>query len=155
MDKALKIISNVILIAFIAVLVLYFALRFTGKAQIYRIETGSMETDVHAGDYVLVLDKKNYKIGDIVTYKKSKYYITHRIIKKKGDSVVTKGDANNTKDKATDVKNIVGKVIYHGGMLNILIDYKYIIASVLIALYLISCYINERKEKKTVPEREC
>ena len=155
MAKALKIIFNIILIAFIAVLALYFVLRFTGRAQIYRTETGSMETDIHASDYVLIFDKKNYEIGDIVTYKRGKYYITHRIIKKKGDKVITKGDANNTEDKATSVKNIVGKVIYRGGALNILIDYKYIIASILLGLYLLSCYINDRKPKETESEGKC
>ena len=99
-----------------------------------------MENDIHAGDYILIYTKKDYKIGEIVTYKKDGYHVTHRIIKKNGKKFITKGDANNIEDEAIELKSIVGKVIYSGGVLNILIDYKYAIASGLLGLYLLSCY---------------
>ena len=59
----------------------------------------------------MVIDKMNYKIGDIVTYKKGKYYITHRIIKKHGNKVITKGDANDSEDAPIKMSQIKGEVI--------------------------------------------
>ena len=140
MNKILKIASNIIFTIGIALLLIYFALRLLGIAEIYKVETGSMENDIHAGDYILIYTKKDYKIGEIVTYKKDGYHVTHRIIKKNGKKFITKGDANNIEDEAIGLKSIVGKVIYSGGVLNILIDYKYAIASGLLGLYLLSCY---------------
>ena len=140
MNKILKIASNIIFTIGIALLLIYFALRLLGIAEIYKVETGSMENDIHAGDYILIYTKKDYNIGEIVTYKKDGYHVTHRIIKKNGKKFITKGDANNIEDEAIGLKSIVGKVIYSGGVLNILIDYKYAIASGLLGLYLLSCY---------------
>ena len=140
MNKILKIASNIIFTIGIALLLIYFALRLLGIAEIYKVETGSMENGIHAGDYILIYTKKDYKIGEIVTYKKEGYHVTHRIIKKNGKKFITKGDANNIEDEAIELKSIVGKVIYSGGVLNILIDYKYAIASGLLGLYLLSCY---------------
>ena len=140
MNKILKIASNIIFTIGIALLLIYFALRLLGIAEIYKVETGSMENGIHAGDYILIYTKKDYKIGEIVTYKKDGYHVTHRIIKKNGKKFITKGDANNIEDEAIGLKSIVGKVIYSGGVLNILIDYKYAIASGLLGLYLLSCY---------------
>lgn len=146
MNKIFKIIFDIIFIVSIILLSIYFILRFLGIAQIYKVKTGSMEDGIHTGDYILIQKKKNYKVGDIVTYQKEKYFVTHRIIKKDDNKVVTKGDANNTPDEEIKVNSIIGKVIYSGGILNFLIDFKYAIAAGLIALYLLSCYF-EKKEK--------
>ena len=146
MTKVFKVICNAIFVLLIAFLATYFILRLSGTAEIYKVKTGSMEDGIHTGDYILVYKKNKYKIGDIVTYKKEGYHVTHRIIKKNGNKVITKGDANNVEDEETNIKNIVGKVIYNGGILNILIEYKYAIASALLALYLFSNYLGKRKE---------
>lgn len=148
MAKVLKAVIDVMFILTIVFLTAYFALRLMNRAIIYKVETGSMEDGIHVGDYILVYKKNSYKIGDVVTYKKDNYYVTHRIIKKDGKNIITKGDANNIEDEATNMKNIVGKAIYSGGFLNILIDYKYVIVAVLFALYLISCYIGDEQKEK-------
>ena len=146
MAKILKRMFDVIFVLMIVCLSLYFVLRFFGMAEIYRVQTGSMEDGIHAGDYILIYKKDKYNIGDVVTYEKEGYHVTHRIIKKNGDKVITKGDANNVEDDEINVKSIVGEVIYNGGILNFLIKYKYALASALLALYLFSCYFG-RKEK--------
>ncbi len=150
MEKLLKIVSNSIFITGIAVLSIYFALRLLGIAEIYKVKTGSMEEGIHAGDYILIYKKKDYKLGEIVTYRKDGYHVTHRIIKKNKKKFVTKGDANNIEDEEIELKSIVGKVIYSGGILNFLIDYKYAISSGLLGLYLLSCYFV--KEEKITEE---
>lgn len=148
-SKVLKIFSDVIFVLSIIFLVVYFILRFMGIAEIYLVKTGSMEDGIHVGDYILIYKKDNYNIGDIVTYEKDGYHVTHRIIKKNGNKIVTKGDANNIEDDEINVRSIVGKVIYSGGYLNFVIDYKYAIASVLLALYLFSCYFSKKDDGTT------
>ena len=147
MNKFFKLVFDIILIASIVLLSIYLVLRFLGITEIYKVETGSMEDNIHTGDYILILKKNNYQVGDIVTYIKDGYHVTHRIIKKNGNKVITKGDANNTADEEIKVSNIVGKVIYHGGLLNFVIDFKYAIACGLLGIYLLSIFF-EKKEKE-------
>ncbi len=158
MAKIFKRIIDIIFITVIIVLALYFILRFIGKIEICEVETGSMEDGIHAGDYVLIHQKNNYEIGDVITYKKDGYYVTHRIVKKKEEEIVTKGDANNTEDDAINVSTIVGKVILVGGILNIIIKFKFAIAAMFLSLYLISCYIGKdepsEKEETNLPKDE-
>ena len=146
MDKIVRIIFDVIFVVLIAILASYFILRFTETADIYRVQTGSMEDGIHTGDYILIYKKGKYNVGDVVTFRKDGYHVTHRIIKKNGNKVITKGDANNVEDEQINTSRIVGKVIYNGGFLNFLVDYKYAIASALLGLYLLSCYFVKRKE---------
>lgn len=148
MSKISKNLFDIIFIISIVLLSAYFLLRLLGLAEIYEVKTGSMENEIHAGDYILIIKKNNYQVGDIVTFKKEDYYVTHRIIKKNGKRIVTKGDANNTPDEEIKVSSIIGKVIYHGGILNLIIDFKYIIASGLLGLYLLSLFFNTEKQKK-------
>lgn len=147
MNKILKNISNILLILLIVVLAGYFVFRVLGIVTIYKVETGSMETGIHAGDYILIINKKHYHNRDIITYKQNDYYITHRIVKVEKDKFITKGDANNVEDEPVLKKDVVGKVIYSGNILNVLIDYKFAIAGIMIAFYLVSCYIESRKKK--------
>ena len=154
MDKIFKIIVDIVFILLIVLLAIYFLLRLCGVANIYKVKTGSMEDGIHAGDYILIHKKNTYKVGDVVTFKKDGYHVTHRIIKKNGNKVVTKGDANNIEDDEININSIIGKVIYTGGILNFLIDYKYFIAGFLLILYLISWYFDKNKEDKKETQKE-
>ena len=51
-------------------------------------------------------------IGDIITYKSGNSFITHRIIEIDGDSIIAKGDNNNTQDEAIQKDAVIGKVTY-------------------------------------------
>ncbi len=148
MIRAIKKIIDILFIAIIVVLGIYFVLRVTNKVVIYEVKTGSMEDGIHVGDYILTYTTQNYKIGDVVTFKNEGYFVTHRIIKKNGNKIVTKGDANNTEDEEIDIKDIKGKVIYNGGILNILIDYKFVIIGVMLMIYLITYYLDSGEEVK-------
>jgi len=153
MIKILKKILDILFIIVIVLLASYFILRSRGIIQIYEVETGSMEDGIHPGDYVLICKKDSYKIGDVVTYTKDNYYVTHRIIKEDNNGVITKGDANNTEDEEISRDSIVGKVILIGGILNIIIDYKYAIVSFLLGIYLLSSYFD-RKDSDEQNEQE-
>ena len=70
-----------------------------------------MSPELKVGEYILVKKSYKYKVGDIVTYKKKDNYITHRIVYKKGNTIITKGDKNNLNDEPINKKNIVGKLV--------------------------------------------
>jgi len=148
MAKIYKIFVNTLFILLIVVLGTYVFLRFINKVEIYSVKTGSMEDNIHVGDYILIFKKNDYNVGDVVTYRKDNYYITHRVIKKENNSFITKGDANNTDDGKINKKDIIGKVILSGGILNIVITYKFALVAIFIALYLISCYFEKDEEKE-------
>ena len=148
MGKIFKIIFDTIVIFLIILLAVYFLLRLFGIANIYKVKTGSMEDGIHTGDYILIVKKKTYKVGDIVTFKKGEYFVTHRIVKKNGNIIVTKGDANNIEDEEININSIIGEVVYAGGIINYLINYKFFIAGFLLILYLISWLFNKKKQEK-------
>lgn len=152
MTKVVRIISDVVLIFVILVLALYFILRSMNQILIYSVKTGSMEDNIHAGDYILIIKKDNYQVGDVVTFKMDNGFITHRIIDKNGDVFTTKGDANNIEDSSITSDSIVGKVIISGGFLNFVINYKYALASLLLSLYLFSCYFTRNKEDEDLDD---
>ncbi len=154
MNRIFKIVFNCLLVFVIVLLVAYITLRFTNKIEIYNVETGSMEDKIHVGDYILLFKKSNYKVGDVVTYRVKDYFITHRIVKIENGKIITKGDANNTEDDGISPERIVGKAVYWGGLLNIIINFKYVIIAILIGLYLISCYLGDDKEKDMVEDKK-
>ena len=78
---------------------------------VFNVATGSMEPTIKQNDVVLVKKQGKYNVDDIITFYDKKDFITHRIIYKKGDVVITKGDANNTKDVSIKTDVIVGKVV--------------------------------------------
>ena len=79
------------------------------------VETGSMQGTIDAGDMVIIKDKDEYRVGDIITYLHEGDTIptTHRIINYNPDgSFVTRGDANNARDPEAVTKDIIiGKVV--------------------------------------------
>ena len=118
MSKGIHRLFDIIFIAIIVILLGYFALRVMNRVEIYNVKTGSMEAKIHVGDYILILKKNRYDIGDVITFASNNSYVTHRIVRIDGDKVTTKGDANNTEDETISSSNIVGKVILSGGILN-------------------------------------
>lgn len=146
MSKIIKVIFNILLILIIILLIAYLVLRISDKIRIYKVETGSMEDQIHTGDYILLYKKNKYFIGDVVTYKVDNYFVTHRIIKIDNDKVITKGDANNQEDDEISASQIEGKVVYCGGLLNFIIDFKFAIVAFLIGLYLLSWYFEKEKQ---------
>ena len=78
---------------------------------LFSVATGSMEPTIKQNDIIVVHKQNNYKVDDIVTFKSERAYVTHRIVTKRGNTIVTKGDANNTKDVAIEKKDIIGKVV--------------------------------------------
>lgn len=66
--------------------------------------SGSMETEIYAGDLVIVKDVEtdNLKVNDIIAFRSDDIVVTHRIMEILNEDgtvkYITKGDNNNTKD---------------------------------------------------------
>lgn len=152
MKKVFKLFENIILIFIIILLCVYAGLRFSKKVEIYKVETGSMEDNIHRGDYLLIVKQDNYNVGDVVTFQIDGKFITHRIIKKEGTKIVTKGDANNTEDAAINESQIIGKLMYKSKLFNFIIDFKFLIISLFIAGYLVTCYFDDKEKEPSDEE---
>lgn len=79
---------------------------------IFSTETGSMSPTIEKGDFVIIKIGDEIKEKDIITYKKNNVFITHRIEKIDNDSIIAKGDNNNTEDEAINKSDVIGKVVF-------------------------------------------
>ena len=120
--KIFKIITDILtFLVFLVLILIIFAkvrMMFTGNDyfelfgySIFSVATGSMEPAIKQNDIILIKKSKKYDVDEIVTFKGENAYITHRIISKRGTTIVTKGDANNTKDATIEENQIIGKVV--------------------------------------------
>ena len=78
----------------------------------FEVKTGSMEPTIKKNDIVIVKLKQKIKENDVITYKKNEYFVTHRVIKKEENKIITKGDKNNKNDQPIENKDVIGKVVY-------------------------------------------
>ncbi len=138
MKRILKIAIDTLLYVVIAILLCYIVLRAANKIGIYKVMTGSMEDGIHAGDYIIVNHTKDLKLGDVITYTRHNYYITHRIVDITPNGLITKGDANNTEDDPVQLNEVVGKVLYKSALIKFIITYKFILIGAFILLFFAS-----------------
>lgn len=77
-----------------------------------------MEPTLNVHALIIIQEQNEYETGDIVTYKdKNGSVVTHRIIEKQEDKLITKGDNNNTTDEPIEQKQIFGKVRFYSNFL--------------------------------------
>ena len=119
--RKLKIDFIMLILLLILFLLLYFLaeLKLFGKRYInffgytiFQVVTGSMEPTIKTSDIIIVKLTKEVSENDIITFKADNNFITHKIIKKDNEQIITKGDANNTEDLPITDDAVVGKVIY-------------------------------------------
>lgn len=79
---------------------------------LFKVETGSMKDTIDIGDIIIIKLTKDVKENDIITYIQNKEFITHRIQKIDNDTIITKGDNNNSEDDPITMENVIGKVVY-------------------------------------------
>ena len=126
-NKILKIIKNsiinfiIFILGIIAIIAIWTSIQLNVQNKEYvnifgytmfSTATGSMSPTIEKGDIVLVKIGDETKEKDIITYKKDNAFITHRITKIEGESIIAKGDNNNTEDKAITKDAIIGKVVH-------------------------------------------
>lgn len=122
LNKMLKVISTVLVIAMIIVAVLMVGVRLFGL-QVYTVLSGSMEPEYPVGSlvYVREVDTSTLELRDVITFKLSEETTaTHRIIDIIPDEndpqnvrYQTKGDNNDIIDGTlVEPENVIGKVIF-------------------------------------------
>lgn len=124
---------------------------------LFEVQTGSMKGTIDPGDWILIKDTKDVKVGDIVTYRSSNNFITHRIMESYGGTYVTRGDANNTNDEPIDQSQIVGKVVKTlpgFGFLRKTLFNPVVIILLIITLYLFNLTFKQGKSSFDVKVEE-
>lgn len=126
-EKAINIIIKTIMnlvytvLAIIVIILIYNLIQITvlGKPymnlfgySLFQVKTGSMSGTIEVGDIVIVKLTKQVEKEDIITYEQEQMLITHRVIEKQGNNLITKGDANNAEDKPITTDKVIGKVEY-------------------------------------------
>lgn len=117
---------------------------------IFNVATGSMEPVISQNDIIIVKEQKDYDINDIVTFKSDNAYVTHRVISKSGNSIVTKGDANNAKDVSIKKDDIIGKVVHvirQGGVWQQIFTSPTIIIMIFVTLMLFDFAFSYKKDE--------
>lgn len=122
-SKILEIILNIIII--LMAIVVIFAAAYVVQTRVmkkdyanifgytgFEVITGSMSGTIEVGDVVIVKIDDSIAENDIIVYRQENDFITHRVVNINGDTLTTKGDANNSEDRQIDIKQVLGKVIY-------------------------------------------
>lgn len=162
MKKIIKMANNIILIILIIVLLFVCYSKYIRKKPVVKLGgyailvvlTDSMEPEIQGNELILIQEKNEYELGDIVTYQDNdNILITHRIVEIQGDSFIAKGDSNAGKDDAVQIERIQGKVLFHSKVLGIFILYylKFVIFSyviVVLVIYFIKNILNRSKNEK-------
>lgn len=116
--------------------------------------SGSMEPAIAVDELIIVRAEDGYEVGDVVVYQTGHMLVVHRIVALDGETVTTRGDANNTDDAPIALTQVKGKVITHiphvGKAVRLL---KTPVATViLIAAAVLSVELPFRKEKEKKDE---
>ncbi len=121
----------------------------------FEVATGSMSPTIEVGDVVIVTLKKEVNENDIIVYKEGNDIITHRLIKKTEDTLITKGDANNSEDKSITSNQIIGEVIHIMPKIGIwrkILLTPQITILILIVIFLLSALLMYSPKNKTKDE---
>ena len=156
----MKIVKNIIKIVVITLLTLIFlyniynyintkilknSITEIGGYAILEVVSGSMEPTIKIGD-IIIIDTKNkdYKKDDIVTFTDvNNAFVTHRIIEINNNKMITKGDANDSNDDATETSKIIGRYVYKlTGLGAIIASFRSpITLTIILIMGIIICYL--------------
>ena len=166
LSKILGNILNILLI--IAFLILIFGIYYNVQTKLlnkeyvnifgytfFEVATGSMSGSIEVGDVVLVKITKEVQENDIIVFKENNSFITHRVVKKDGDIITTKGDANNTEDSPITIDKVLGKVtgvIENVGIIRKVITSPAVLISITITLILLGIVVIYKPKEQKVEE---
>lgn len=99
---------------FVSINILHKDLATINGYALLEVVSGSMEPTIHVGDIIIInTNDQEYKKDDIITfYDVNGSFVTHRLIEINDEVMVTKGDANDSKDEEMNANNIVGKMVF-------------------------------------------
>lgn len=127
MNKVIKTIEKIIVNLIIVLLAIIAILAILGFCQVniqkkqyinifgYSVlsaETGSMSPTIEKGDIVIIKIGDEIKENDIITYQKENVLVTHRIVNINGDTIIAKGDFNNTDDEPIKKDEVIGRTVF-------------------------------------------
>lgn len=105
------------------------------------IVSGSMEPTIKIGDYVVVNVNKEYKVGDVVMFKRGNAYIAHRVLEIHDDYIITKGDNNETEDVEIPKNTVIGPVVNVfkgiGSFLMLISRYKILVLIIVVLIIIL------------------
>lgn len=122
-----------------------------------------MEPTIKVNDFIITKNRKqeNIKQGDIITYKKGKSIITHRVDRVVNESgniyYLTKGDNNHILDeykvKYKDIEGVyVARIPKIGKIASVLKNEK-VVFGIIILLFIFN-YYNTKKNKEKIRRQE-
>lgn len=115
--------------------------------------SGSMEDRLSPDDLVIIKAEDDYEVNDIVLYQDGDSLVIHRIVEIDGDTVITKGDANNTADEPINKSQIKGVLVYDiagiGAVVHILKQPACVVVILAAALLLTELSYRKEKDKDT------
>lgn len=116
--------------------------------------SGSMEPTIMTDELIVVKAEEAYEKDDIVVYQSGRVLVVHRIMQIDGETVTTRGDANNTDDTPIAMNQIKGRVIAHvphvGALVRVM---KSPVATfILIAAAVLTVELPFRREKEKKDE---
>ena len=97
--------------------------------------------------------------GDVITYEEDEnYFVTHRIIEKYENKLITKGDKNNEADVEINNSQIVGKVVYHslfwGNFIRKYLKFIFIIFTIFVIMVNIFRKNNRKEDEEDEKQEE-
>lgn len=164
MSKIISYILNVLLAIMMIVIIVGTYYMYQVKIQkkdyanlwgysLFEVGTGSMSPTIEIGDVVITKITKDVEENDIIVYIEDDDIITHRLIEKNEERLITRGDANNSDDKPIEENMIIGKVVkiipQLGTWQNILSSPEILslIILLIIILSIIYAYTSKTEEK--------
>lgn len=158
-----KILKNTVLVVLIIILLCVCYAKYIRKDAVVKIGgygilivlTNSMEPLIQEKELIIIKEKGNYKLNDIVTY--CDLYgtlITHRIVQMDEDSFMARGDNNSVMDENMSLDKIQGKVIYHSKVLGIFVLYYLKFMIVICLIFYVLIYLKRKLEKKPKEQKE-
>lgn len=154
-QKIIFITTNIIII-FLLFIWIYYAFQVNvnkvKKEEVFNynlflVNTGSMQNAININDIIIVKRTTELKENDIIAFKQDGQLIVHRIIEKRQNEILTKGDANNQSDEHIKHEQVIGKVIKIIPLRNI-IQLIIVIVGINIILGVIEKCVLEKGENK-------
>ena len=113
--------------------------------------SGSMEPHLSTGDLLLLVERENYSVRDVVVFQDGRTAVVHRIISMDEQEIITKGDANNAPDEPITREQIKGEVVLAiplvGYAVNLIKTPVGTIVILLLAVWLLNRSFHKEKEK--------
>ena len=116
--------------------------------------SGSMEPEICTDDLVFLKKTGELHVGDIVLYNTGSSNVLHRIAAVDGDTLITKGDANNTEDEPISASAVIGvyigKITGGGKFIRFVTNPPFVMAVVffLMAVTITWMFVEEHNKRK-------